>query len=112
MITNHSSTPFLLSEAALQALKRLWTEKNISAEYCIRVGIKPGQSGEKRYLLGFDLPKESDLRFVQDEMNFIVDRRHSMQVVGKHIDFKTSDGKSGFVFKDPPLSPEIPKKDV
>jgi iron-sulfur cluster assembly protein len=53
-------SPISLTESAVKEIKNIISEKNIPAEYGLRVGVKGGGCSGLSYILGFDLQKEND----------------------------------------------------
>ena len=52
--------PITLTDGAVEQLSRLMHEKEVAEGHSLRVGVKGGGCAGFSYILGFDLPKESD----------------------------------------------------
>ena len=93
--------PVTISSRAALEIKKIMKTKNIPADYGLRVGIKGGGGcGGASLLLGFDKKKESDLVYDIDEIPVYVDKKHTLYVIGKEIDFLENDQAHGFMFVD------------
>ena len=53
-------SPISLTESAVNEIRNIISEKQIPADYGLRVGVKGGGCSGMSYILGFDLQKEND----------------------------------------------------
>ncbi|MEM8893933.1 MAG: iron-sulfur cluster assembly accessory protein [Bacteroidota bacterium] len=96
--------PVNLSEAAIHQIKHIMEHKNIPDEYALRVGVKGAGCGVG-FQLGFDKPKEDDLSYSVDGINILVDKKHTMYVLGVTVDYYSGSDAQGFTFvKDEPAT--------
>ncbi|OUJ73183.1 HesB/IscA family protein [Hymenobacter crusticola] len=93
--------PISLTPRALEEVRNILTEKNVPAEYGLRVGVQGGGCSGLSYLLGFDKPKEQDETFDLDGVILIMDKKHAMYVMGMEVDFQDGLNARGFVFNNP-----------
>lgn len=93
--------PITISDRAAAEIRNIMETKNIPAGYGLRVGVKGGGCGVS-LLIGFDKQKEADRVFVVNDIPVYVDRKHTMYVIGKEIDFHESDEARGFMFVEQP----------
>jgi len=93
--------PVTLSERAAEEIRKIMQTKNIPSDYGLRVGVKGGGCGVS-LLIGFDKKKESDLSYEIQGIPVYVDKKHTMYVVGKEVDFVENEEARGFTFIDPP----------
>ncbi|HTF18912.1 MAG TPA: iron-sulfur cluster biosynthesis family protein [Chryseolinea sp.] len=93
--------PITISDRAAAEIRHIMETKNIPAGYGLRVGVKGGGCGVS-LLIGFDKAKDSDRSFVVKDIHVYVDRKHTMYVIGKEIDFHESEDARGFMFVDQP----------
>ncbi len=95
--------PVTLSGKAMEEVRKIMQTKNIPADYRLRVGVRGGGGcGGATFILGFDRPRESDLSYDVEDIPVVVDRKHTLYLIGKEIDFvDTADGR-GFTFVDQP----------
>jgi iron-sulfur cluster assembly protein len=104
MATETKTAPITLTERALAEVKNILQEKNVPAEYGLRVGVQGGGCSGMSYLLGFDKPKETDEIFQLEGVNLIMDKKHAMYVLGMQVDFQDGLNARGFVFNNPQAS--------
>ena len=93
--------PISITDRAAAEIRNIMETKNIPAGYGLRVGVKGGGCGVS-LLIGFDKQKDSDRVYLVKDLSVLVDRKHTMYVVGKEIDFHESDEARGFMFVDQP----------
>lgn len=90
-----------ISARAIEEIRKIMETKNIPPDYGLRVGIKGGGCGGAAPLIGFDKKKETDLDYVISGIPVYVDKRHTMFVIGKEVDFYDGENARGFLFTDP-----------
>jgi len=93
--------PVTISERAAEEIRKIMQTKNIPADYGLRVGVKGGGCGVS-LLIGFDRRKDSDLAYEIAGIPVYVDKKHTMYIVGKEVDFIENEEAHGFTFIDPP----------
>ncbi|MDR7129109.1 iron-sulfur cluster assembly protein [Algoriphagus sp. 4150] len=98
--------PIKITEKAEAEIKNIMANKNIPADYHLRVGVKGGGCGGMSYALGFDKPKDEDQQFEILGISVLIEKRHFMFLMGMEIDFFEGDEARGFTF----INPEIPKR--
>lgn len=101
MATEIKTAPITLTEKALVEVKNIMQEKNVPAEYGLRIGVQGGGCSGMSYLLGFDKAKEADEVYELDGVNLIMDKKHGMYVMGMEVDFQDGLNARGFVFNNP-----------
>lgn len=74
--------------------------KGIPADYGLRVGIKGGGCGGMALMIGFDKKKDTDLSWEIDGITVYVDKKHTMYLIGKQVDFIDEADARGFTFVD------------
>jgi iron-sulfur cluster assembly protein len=92
--------PVTISARASTEIRKIMQTKNIPADYGLRVGVKGGGCGVS-LLIGFDRKKDSDLAYEIDGIPVYVDKRHTLYVMGKQVDFLEGEDATGFTFVDP-----------
>ncbi|MGE0588497.1 MAG: HesB/IscA family protein [Cyclobacteriaceae bacterium] len=95
-------TPVTLSKRAADEVRKIMNTKNIPADYGLRVGIRGSGCGGASMIIGFDKQKESDLSYELEGINILVDKKHTLYVIGKEVDFYDGADKRGFMFVDTP----------
>ena len=94
--------PITISDRAAEEIRHIMETKNIPVGYGLRVGVKGGGCGVS-LLIGFDKAKDADRAFVVKDIQVYIDRKHTMYVIGKEIDFHESEEARGFMFVDQPM---------
>lgn len=93
--------PVTLSKKAAEEVHKIMKTKNIPTEYCLRIGIRGAGCGGAAMMIGFDKKKASDLSYQIDGIEILVDKKHTMYVIGKEVDFHDGADARGFMFVDP-----------
>lgn len=91
--------PVSISEKALEEIQKIIKTKSIPAEYGLRVGVKGGGCGVT-LIIGFDKKKESDHQYEVEGVPVYVDKKHTMYLIGKEVDFYDGEEGRGFTFVD------------
>ena len=65
------------------------------------LGLKGGGCGGVSMLIGFDKKKDTDLSYAIGDIPVYVDKKHTMYVIGKEVDFYEGEDTRGFMFVDP-----------
>ena len=95
------TAPISFTEKALEEVKVILRDKNVPAEYGLRVGVQGGGCSGMSYMLGFDKPTDADETFELDGVTLIMDKKHGMYVMGMEVDFKDGLDARGFIFNNP-----------
>jgi iron-sulfur cluster assembly protein len=103
--------PVTISARAATEIKKIMETKNIPAEYGLRVGIRGGGCGAT-LIIGFDKKREMDFEYTVDGIPVYVDKRHTLYLIGKQVDFYESADSHGFMFVDPQSSDTIEKESM
>jgi iron-sulfur cluster assembly protein len=96
-----SIQPVTISSRAAEEIRKIMQTKNIPAEYSLRVGIRGGGCGGVSLLIGFDKKKDTDLSYLVEGIPVLVDKKHTMYIIGKEVDFYEGADARGFMFVDP-----------
>jgi len=92
--------PVGLTARAAEEVRKIMLTKNIPAEYGLRVGIRGGGCGGVGLIIGFDKPKSSDITYLIEGITLHVDKKHTMYLIGKEVDFYEGADARGFMFAD------------
>lgn len=92
--------PVSISDRAVEEIRKIMTTKNIPADYGLRVGVKGGGCGVS-LIIGFDKKKDSDMAYTISGIPVYVDKKHTMYIIGKQVDFFEGEEARGFLFVDP-----------
>ena len=95
--------PIGISNRAVEEIKKIIQTKNIPLEYGLRLGIKGGGCGGVSLIIGFDKQKPTDLAYEVDGIQVYVEKKHTMYLIGKEVDFYDGADARGFMFADAPL---------
>ncbi|RAV99476.1 iron-sulfur cluster assembly accessory protein [Pseudochryseolinea flava] len=91
--------PVTISQRAAEEIRKIMTSKNIPADYGLRVGVRGGGCGVT-LIIGFDKKTEKDLAYIIDGIPVYLDKRHTMYIIGKEVDFYEGADSRGFMFVD------------
>lgn len=91
--------PVSLTPVAASEARKIMQTKNIPAGYGLRVGVKGGHGcGGVSFIIGFDKQKESDLSYEEQGIQIFIDKKHTMYLIGKAVDFYEGADARGFIF--------------
>jgi iron-sulfur cluster assembly protein len=77
--------------------------KSIPQGYRLRVGVRGGGGcGGATFVLGFDTKKESDLEYRFNGIPVVIDKRHTLYLIGKEVDYVSNGDAQGFTFVNGP----------
>ena len=94
--------PVTISSRAADEIRKIMQTKNIPAGYGLRVGVKGGGGcGGVSLILGFDKMKDTDLSYSVDDIPVNIDKKHTLYLIGKEVDFVESEEARGFTFIEP-----------
>ena len=89
--------PVTISAKANAEIRKIMETKNIPDDYGLRVGVKGGGCGVT-LIIGFDQKKESDHAYDVEGIPVYVDKKHTMFIIGKEVDFYEGEEGRGFMF--------------
>ena len=98
--------PVTLTDRARAEVRRIVANKQIPAQYGLRVGVKGGGCSGMSYVLGFDKQRDHDLSFEidgadGDAITLYMDKRHGLYLMGTTVDYHDGLDARGFVFDNP-----------
>ncbi len=96
-----TKNPISITEGALKQLQRIRDEKNVPANYGLRIGVKGGGCSGFSYILGFDEKKEIDDSFEIQGFNVFMEKAHGIYLIGMEIDWVEGLNNRGFTFTNP-----------
>lgn len=97
--------PVTITSRAAIEIRKIMETKNIPEGYGLRVGVKGGGGcGGMSLMIGFDKKKDTDLSYQVDNIPVYVDKKHTMYLIGKEVDFYEGADARGFMFTDPELN--------
>lgn len=92
--------PIGLTKRAAEEVLKIMQTKNIPADYGLRVGIRGGGCGGVSLIIGFDKQKPTDLAYQDEGIDILIDKKHTMYIIGKQVDFYEGADARGFMFVD------------
>jgi iron-sulfur cluster assembly protein len=92
--------PIGISTRAAQEVRKIRDTKNIPADYGLRLGIKGGGCGGVSLVIGFDRQKPTDLTYEVEGIQVYVEKKHTMYLIGKEVDFYEGADARGFMFTE------------
>jgi len=99
--THPPSAPLTLTPGAIQELKKLKEQQEMSEDFGLRVGVEGGGCAGMNYILGFDQKKEGDSEYDIEGIRLFMNKAHGLYLAGMEIDFKDGLDARGFVFNNP-----------
>lgn len=91
-----------LSEKAVNEVKRLISEQNLSEETGLRMGVRGGGCSGLSYNLNFDTEqKETDRVFDCSGVKIVIDSKSFLYLAGTTLDYTDGLNGSGFTFDNP-----------
>jgi iron-sulfur cluster assembly protein len=93
--------PVTISPEAIAEVKNIKTNKSIPPNYALRLGIKGGGCGTMGFLIGFDTPKPGDDTYEFEGLTILVEKKHTMYLLGLELDFENTADARGFLFIHP-----------
>lgn len=93
--------PVGLTTRAAQEVQKIMETKNIPEGYGLRVGVRGGGGcGGVSLIIGFDKKKPTDISYTIEGIAVLVDKKHTMYLIGKEVDFYEGADAKGFMFVD------------
>jgi iron-sulfur cluster assembly protein len=90
--------PVSLTPKAAAEVRKIMETKNIPAGYGLRVGVRGGGCSGVSLIIGFDKQKDSDHSHIINDIPVYVDKKHTMYLIGKEVDFYEGPDARGFMF--------------
>lgn len=95
--------PVTISARAVEEVRKIMHTKNIPEGYGLRVGVRGGGCGAM-LIIGFDKQKVTDHIYQINDIPVYIDKKHTMYLIGKEVDFYEGPDARGFVFVDTPAA--------
>lgn len=94
-----SLQPVVLTPRAAEEAKKIMQTKNIPEGYGLRMGVRGGHGcGGVSFVIGFDKQKPSDISYQIDGITIFIDKKHTIYLIGKAVDFYEGAEARGFMF--------------
>lgn len=91
--------PVTISGRAVEEIKKIMTTKGIPADYGLRLGVRGGGCSAT-LIIGFDKKQDADLVYTISDIPVYVDKRHTLFLIGKEVDFFENEETRGFLFRN------------
>ena len=91
--------PVTISKKAIEEIKHIIDAKKVPEGYGLRIGVKGGGCGAS-LILGFDQKLENDIEYAIDDVPVYIQKKETLFVIGKEVDFYEGTDKRGFIFND------------
>lgn len=99
--TSIGTDPVILTNGALEALRRIRQDENIPDEYYLRIGVKGGGCSGFSYVMAFDQPQDSDQVYEIGGLQVLLEKAHLLYLMGMEIDWIEGLENRGFSFSNP-----------
>lgn len=97
-----ASTPIVLTDKAVEEVRRIMEQNTIPESYGLRVGVKGGGCSGLSYTLAFDADKrDGDKELSVNGIRMFVDSKSLFYLMGTELDFTDGLNGRGFVFNNP-----------
>jgi iron-sulfur cluster assembly protein len=95
--------PVLLTDNAVEALKKILSGENLPANTAVRLGVKGGGSSGFSYAMGFDerAAMDDDETFEVAGIRLYIDKKCLQYIDGVEVDYLDDLKQRGFVFNNP-----------
>lgn len=100
-LTTTTINPIQLTDGAVSQLNQIRQTENVPDDYCLRVGVKGGGCSGFSYVLGFDLPTDSDDMYNINGIRVAMNKAHAIYLLGMEVDFVSGLDNRGFTFTNP-----------
>lgn len=99
-----SENPVILTERAVNQIKKIKKEENLDENLYLRVAVEGGGCSGLSYKLGFDIKTDDDHTVESQGMEVIIDEKHIIYLKGIKIDYPDGLDARGFTFDNPNAS--------
>src|SRR5690606_7384736 len=99
-----SAAPVTLTPGAIQELKKLKSQQEISEDFGLRVGVEGGGCAGMNYILGFDQKKDGDSEYEIEGIRILMNKTHGLYLACMEIDFQQGLDSRRFTFNHPNAS--------
>jgi len=100
-VKQNSFTPVTLTDNAIVAVKKLLSEKELEADFGLRIGVNGGGCSGMSYVLGFDKKQDNDQEFFIDGIKIYMNKSHGLYLLGMEVDYQDGLNARGFTFNNP-----------
>jgi iron-sulfur cluster assembly protein len=90
--------PVQITAKAAREIRHIMETKKIPEGYGLRLGVRGGGCGGADLVIGFDKPREADLQYAVHNIQVLIDKKHTLYLIGKQVDFYDGADARGFMF--------------
>lgn len=90
--------PVEITPRAIKEIKHIFENKGIPEDYGLRIGVRGAGCGVA-FKLGFDKKKEADDEFQVEGVKVLIQKKETMFLVGKKVEFYDETDGRGFFFE-------------
>jgi iron-sulfur cluster assembly accessory protein len=98
------TSPLSFTAKAIEEIDRLMQAPEFDKTKLLRVGVKGGGCSGMTYILGFDHKQDNDDVHETEGLKFLLNRSHSIYLMGMEIDWQDGLNARGFSFSNPNAS--------
>jgi iron-sulfur cluster assembly accessory protein len=98
------AAPVTFTSSAIREINRLMNQQGFDKSSYLRVGVKGGGCSGMTYILGFDKREENDEVYEVEGLTFVMDKSHTIYLMGMQIDWQGGLNSRGFTFSNPNAS--------
>lgn len=98
------NSPVTFTGSAINEIKRLMSQEGFDTNKKLRVGVKGGGCSGMTYILDFEGKSDQDESFDVEGIPFIIDKSHSIYLIGMEIEWQGGLNSRGFTFNNPNAS--------
>ncbi len=99
-----TAAPIILTDSAVEEIKRLRNEVGFDENKSLRLGVKGGGCSGMSYVLAFDMPTDKDQHFDIEGIPCIMEKSHGIYLMGMVVDWQGGLNSRGFIFNNPNAS--------
>jgi len=103
MTKTAAELPIKISERAREEVQAIMSGKSIPKGYGLRIGVRGGGCSGVSFIVGFDKPKEKDDIYELGDFQVLIEKRHTLYLVGLQVNFVDTATERGFSFQHPDL---------
>lgn len=96
-----TTAPVSFTQSAIEEIRRLIDAPGFDRSNYLRVGVKGGGCSGFSYVLGFDKKEDNDELYEVNGLSFIMNKSHSIYLMGMEIDWENGLNARGFSFNNP-----------
>lgn len=99
-----ATAPVQFTPGARKELTKLMNDPGFDTSKFLRIGVKGGGCSGMSYVLGFDDKEAADETYEIEGLHFIMNKSHSLYLMGMEIDWQDGLNARGFSFSNPNAS--------